>query len=152
MIKIVSACLVLSLAVPMGALADTRDVLIALPQVAKTVYGLGFTAAALSEIGRQPPLGSAAALAVTSAVTLPSAMVLWSALHRDAAGTRLWRNVAFWVDASLAATSLGLGLYQLLAPTTDPEGWNKLVGTIFIVISIPLGAGAAVDRVPYSFE
>jgi len=138
--------------VPLSAKADTRDVLIALPQVAKTAYGLGFTAAALSELGRQPPLGSAAALTLTSAVTLPSAMILWSALHSDGKGTRFWRNVAFWVDASLSAGALGLGLYQLFTPTDDPEGWNKLVGTIFIVVSIPLGAGAAVDRVPYSFE
>ncbi len=152
MLKIISACLVFSLAVPIGAIADTRDVLIALPQVAKTAYGLGFTAAALSEIGRQSAIGSAAALTVTSAVTLPSAMVLWSALRSDGKGTRFWRNVAFWVDASLSAGALGLGLYQVFAPTSDPEGWNKLAGTIFIVVSIPLGAVAAVDRVPYSFE
>lgn len=144
------ALLCLALAAPFCTFADTRDLLISLPQVAKLGYGLGFMAVGIATFGEQKPLVSAALLAVPAAVAIPSGLVLWSAIRKDGAGTRLWRSVAFWVDAGLAVGALGLGLYEVLAPTNSND--QKLTGTILIVATLPLGVGAGVDLVPYSFE
>jgi hypothetical protein len=144
--------LVLVFAPAKGLFADTRDVLIALPQALKVGVGLGILARGLAVVGQADGATLAAGALAAAALSVPAGFVLVSALNGDGAGTARWRKISFIVDGSLALAAAGLGIYTLVAPNSDPEGWNKLVGSLFIAVSVPLGLYAAVDAVPYSFE
>jgi hypothetical protein len=145
------------LVVALGMMASLRavelgDILLAAPQVVKTSFGFSLVAGSLAEIGKADLVSIGAGVALGTALALPAGMTLLGAIRGDSSATSTWRRVALFGDAALALGALGLGIYSLMAPSSDPEGWDRLIGVTLIVVSVPLGAGAAIDTIPYTFE
>ncbi len=85
--------------------------------------------------------------------TLPSSFLLYNIITENPEGTRFWRTVTIYSDASVGLALAGSGIYLLAGGSFGAgDGWDQLIGALFVVMSAVVFGGVSIDTLPYSFE
>ncbi len=85
--------------------------------------------------------------------TLPNSFLLYNIITENPEGTKFWRTVTIYSDASVGLALAGSGIYLLAGGSFGAgDGWDQLVGALFVLMSAVVFGGVSIDTMPYSFE
>ena len=118
------------------------DMLLTLPPISKALVPL----ALLPEMISDPDVILPGAVAI-SLLSIPNSMLLINVYAGNSTGTQLWRNITKFTDAAMGLTIGGIGVWLLAG-----GGWDLVIGTIYLLMSLPIWGFFALDFIPYSFE
>lgn len=136
------------------ACADGGDVLLSIPQIGKIGVSLFMDASLLSN-NPTDPTALLTAGSVTLLLGVPSAFLLLNVINDNPEGVRAWRTISFFSDIAVALLAIAAGVYTIAADAIQPTGgedWAPVIGAALISISIPMGATAWAETVPFPME
>ena len=84
--------------------------------------------------------------------TIPNSFLLYNVFTENPVGTSFWRKVTLYSDAAVGLSLAGSGIYLLAGGSFGGDGWDQLVGGLFVVMSTIVFGAVGADTVPYSFE
>ncbi|MCK5201192.1 MAG: hypothetical protein KAR21_22715 [Spirochaetales bacterium] len=84
--------------------------------------------------------------------TIPNSFLLYNVFTENPVGTSFWRKVTLYSDAAVGLSLAGSGIYLLAGGSFGGDGWDQLVGGLFVVMSTIVFGAVGADMVPYSFE
>ncbi|HEC62011.1 MAG TPA: hypothetical protein ENI27_07120 [bacterium] len=123
------------------------DILLTLPPISKVLIPLTL----LPEMISDPDAIIPGAVAI-SFLSIPNSMLLINIYSGNSSGTQLWRNITKFTDAAMGLTVGGIGVWLLAGGGQASGGWDMVIGTLYLLMSLPIWGFFALDFIPYSFE
>ena len=134
----------LCVAAPLSAGPDTFQKSIS---VAESFVSLGL----LFVQGTDTPLELAAFAGTFALQTVPNIMMLLGERAGAPQFTRIMRWTNFGVDCAIGAGAIGVGI-AYLAGAFGPGADLRMLGGLYLALSIPAAVAAYADTVPYAVE